>query len=112
MRRLVRYDLLVAALLMLACSYFLRIKGIAQPMPENSQYIRNLTMTSKFTAADFAPDGNLSKKVWQDAPRIRFDQDRFGHNHFPASEVQVASTWRWRSRFGSSRHWVRGRRIS
>jgi hypothetical protein len=93
MRYLVRYHLLIAPLLVLACSYFLRIKGIAQPMPENSQYIRNLTMTSKFTAADFVPDGNLSKKVWQDAPRIRFDQDRFGHNHFPGSEVQVASLW-------------------
>ena len=50
-------------------------------------------MTSKFIPADFAPDGNLSKKVWQDAPRIRFDQDRFGHIHFPDSEVQVASLW-------------------
>ena len=93
MTDLVRYHLLIAALLVLACSYVLRVKGIAQPVPENSQYIRNLTMTSKFTPADFAPDGNLSKKVWQDAPRIRFDQDRFGHNHFPDSEVQVASLW-------------------
>ena len=91
MRHLIRYHLLIAALLLLACSYVLRVKGIAQPMPENSQYIRNLTMTSKFLAADFAPDGNLSKKVWKDAPRITFDQDRFGHIHFPDSEVQVAS---------------------
>ena len=36
-------------------------------MPENSQYIRNLTMTSKFLAADFVPDGDLSKKVWKEA---------------------------------------------
>jgi len=93
MRHLVRYHLLIAALLVLACSYILRVRGTAQPVPENSQYIRNFTMTSKFTPADFAPDGNLSKRVWKDAPRITFDQDRFGHIHFPDSEVQVASLW-------------------
>ena len=89
----VRYHLLIASLLVLACSYFLGGKGGAQPMPENSQYIRNLTMTSKFLAADFAPDGNLSKKVWKDAVRITLDRDRFGQTRFPDSEVQVASLW-------------------
>ena len=39
-------------------------------MPEKSHYIRNLTMISKFLAADFTPDGNLSKKVWKDARRV------------------------------------------
>ena len=50
-------------------------------------------MTSKFTPADFVPDGNLTKKVWQDAPRITFDRDGFGDTHYPDSEVQVASLW-------------------
>jgi hypothetical protein len=93
MLRLIRYHLLIAPLLVLASSHFLGEKGGAQVVPENSQYIRNLTMTSKFTSADFTPDGNVSKKVWKDAPRITFDQDRFGHIHFPDSEVQVASLW-------------------
>jgi hypothetical protein len=85
--------LLIAPLLVLASLQLLTQEGGAQAVVENGQYIRNLTMTSKFTRADFVPDGNLSKKVWKDAPRIRFDQDRFGLTHFPDSEVQVASLW-------------------
>jgi hypothetical protein len=83
----------VAPLLVLASLHLSSQEGGAQVLAENSQYIRNLSMTSKFTPADFVPDGNLSKKVWKDAPRISFDQDRFGHVHFPDSEVQVASLW-------------------
>jgi len=89
----VRYHLLIATLLVLACPYLLGGRGDGQPVPENSQYIRNLTMSSKFSSADFAPDGNLSKKVWQDASRITFDHDRFGYDHFPESETQVSSLW-------------------
>jgi hypothetical protein len=62
-------------------------------MPENSPYIRNLTMTSKFLAADFVPDGNLSKKVWKDAVHVTMDRDRFGETRLPDFEVQVASLW-------------------
>jgi hypothetical protein len=87
------HHLLIAPFFVLASLYFLRGEGGAQAVVENGQYIRNLTMTSKFTPADFVPDGNLSKKVWKDAPRISFDQDRFGLTHFPDSEVQVASLW-------------------
>jgi hypothetical protein len=85
--------LLIAALLVLASLHLLPGKGGAQIMPENSRYIRNLTMTSKFLPADFVPDGNLSKTAWKDARRISFDHDRFGVIHFPDSEVQVASLW-------------------
>lgn len=92
-RNSVRYHLLIAPMLVVACSHFLGGKGGGQPVPENSQYIRNLTMTSKFSPADFAPDGNLSKKVWQHAARITIDRDRFGHIRFPASETQVSSLW-------------------
>jgi len=91
----VRYliNMLIASLLVLASLHLLPQEGGAQTVPDNSQYIRNLMMTSKFTPADFLPDGNLSKRVWKDAPRIGFDYDRFGLVHFPDSEVQVASLW-------------------
>jgi alpha-galactosidase len=88
-----RYHLLFALVLVIACSYFLRGKGGAQPMPENSPYLRNLTMTSKFLAADFIPDGDLSKKVWKEAPHVMLDRDRSGHPTYPDSEVLVASLW-------------------
>ncbi len=94
MRRLVAYHLLMAFLLVLACSYFLRGNGgAAQPTPENGQYIRNLTMTSTLLATDFVPDGNLSKKVWRDAHRVMIDRDRFGKTRLPDLETQVASRW-------------------
>ena len=86
-------NLLIASLLVFASLHLLPQEGGAQAVPENGQYIRNLSMTSKFTPADFVPDGNLSKRVWKDASRIKLDQDRFGHDHFPDSEVQVASLW-------------------
>jgi hypothetical protein len=93
MRRSVRYPLLIASLLVLGSLYFLRGKGGAQASPGSSPYIRNLSMTSTFLAADFTPDGNLSKKVWKDARHVTIDRDRFGEPRYPDSEVQAASLW-------------------
>ncbi len=93
MEHSVRYRLLTALLLVLACLYFLQGRGGGQAVAENSRYIRNLTITSKFSPADFAPDGNLAKKVWQAASRIKFDHDRSGSDHFPQSETQISSLW-------------------
>jgi len=93
MRGLVRYHLLIASLVVLASLYFLLGKGGAQAVPGDSQYIRNLTMISKFLAADFTPDGNLSKKVWMDARRVTIKWDHFGETRLPDSETQVASLW-------------------
>jgi len=92
-RSLLRYYLPIGLMLVLACSNFPLGKGSAQTMPENREYLRDLTMTSKSAPADFAPDGDLSKQVWRDAPRISFDHDPLGVIHFPDSEVQVASVW-------------------
>jgi len=93
LRCLVRYHLLIVPFFLLAPAHSLRGKGGAQVVPENNQYLRNLTLTSKFSGADFAPDGDLSKKAWTDAARVTMDRDRFGHTRFPDSETQVASLW-------------------
>jgi hypothetical protein len=93
MRCLVRYHSLIAPLLVLAFAHFVPGRGDAQVVPENSQYIRNLTIASRVLAADFTPDGDLSKQAWKDAVRITMDRDRFGHTRFPDSETQVASRW-------------------
>jgi hypothetical protein len=93
MRRLVRYRLLTALLLVVASLLLLRGKGGAEGLPEKGHYIRNLTMVSKFLPADFSPDGNLSKQVWKDASRVKFDLDRLGGRHYPDNETQVASLW-------------------
>ena len=91
--RSVRYQLLIVIALLLAGAYFLGGIGGAQPMPEKSPYVRNLTMTSKFLAADFVPDGNLSKKVWKEAPHVKLDRDLYGEKPLPNFEVLVASLW-------------------
>ena len=93
MKRLVGYHLLIASVLLLASSHFMRGKGGAEVVPEKGHYTRNLTMISKVLAADFTPDGNLSKQVWKDARRVRFDRERLGDRRFPDNETQVASLW-------------------
>jgi alpha-galactosidase len=93
MKSSARYLSLLVLLPVLVCLYYLPGKGGAQPMPENSPYVRNLTMTSKFLAADFVPDGNLAKKVWKEAPHVMIDHDRFGKTPLPDFAFQVASLW-------------------
>jgi len=68
-------------------------EATGKPMTEPNPYVSNLKMTSKFSPEDFVPDGNLQKKVWQDAERVRFDRDALGRKQFPESETQVASIW-------------------
>ena len=94
MKGLVRYYLLMALLVVLACSYFLGGKsGAAQEVPGGTHYLRNMTITSTFLAADFTPDGNLAKKAWKNASHVMIDHDRFGHIRLPDYAVQVASLW-------------------
>lgn len=64
-----------------------------KPMSEITPYTSNVRVSSKRSYEDFAPDGNLNKKVWQEAERVRFDQDWSGKRHFLEAETQVASFW-------------------
>ena len=94
MKRWVGYCLAMTPLLVLACSYFLPARGgSAEPLPANDQYIRQTTMTSTLLAADFVPDGNLSKPVWKGVHREIIDRDRFGEVRQPALETEFASHW-------------------
>ncbi len=90
MRRLA--TLLVAPLSALAFACLLTAAGGAQNVAEKKQYIRKVTMTSKFLAADFVPNGDLSKDVWKDATRVTLG-DRISHKPLPGSETQAASLW-------------------
>jgi hypothetical protein len=84
--------LLIAPLMALAFACLLTARGGAQNVPEKKQYIRKVTMTSKFLAADFVPNGDLAKDVWKDATRVTLG-DRFSHNPLAGSETQAASLW-------------------
>ena len=40
-----------------------------------SPYLSNLLVSAAFVSEDFVPDGDLSKRFWQQAERLRFDHD-------------------------------------
>jgi hypothetical protein len=52
-----------------------------------------VVLTSEFSKTDFVPDGNLKKKVWASAKKVRFDQGAFQKMEYPAIETVVASRW-------------------
>jgi len=62
-------------------------------MTETSPYTSNLRVIAKLSPVDFLPDGDLTKKVWKKAERIRFDHDWAGQKHFPEAETQVSCLW-------------------
>ncbi len=90
MRRLA--ILLIAPLMALAFACLLTAGGGAQNVPEKKPYIRTVSMTSNSLAADFVPNGDLTKGVWKDAERVTLG-DRMSHKPLAGSETQVASLW-------------------
>lgn len=64
-----------------------------QPAEEPNPYGSDLRIISKFSPDDFMPDGNLEKKVWQDARWVKFDHDAFTLKPYPQAETDVASFW-------------------
>ena len=48
---------------------------------------------SHFSATDFKPDGNLSKKIWRRAAWTMFDRDASGKVAYPDAQTRVASFW-------------------
>lgn len=50
-------------------------------------------IVSEFSENDIVPDGNLRKRLWLLAKRIRFDQAAFARRTYPEAETFVASRW-------------------
>jgi hypothetical protein len=50
-------------------------------------------MVSEFSDIDVVPDGDLGKKMWSAAKRVRFDQAAFSRRTYPKAETLVASRW-------------------
>lgn len=57
------------------------------------KYAGDLTITSWYCAADFVPNGDLSKQVWQGVEPIRFEEAAAGRKPYPEAETHVASLW-------------------
>ncbi len=56
-------------------------------------YTSNAKTNSRFAAADFAPDGDVSKAVWKQAEWVKFDHDMSGNHTYPQAETQAAGVW-------------------
>lgn len=48
---------------------------------------------SQFSDVDVVPDGDLGKKFWSSAKRVRFDEGAFTRKKYPKAETLVASRW-------------------
>lgn len=68
--------------------------GVAEKnMSATSPYTSSVQTLSKHLAADFVPDGDLAKKIWQGAEWTEFDHDMSGRQNFPEARTRVASLW-------------------
>ncbi len=83
--------------LLLACLFTaviaLLIPGTGEPGQKAGPYAGDITCTSTLTPEDFAPDGDLSKKVWRNTKQVRFDREAFTGGTHPEAETSVASVW-------------------
>lgn len=62
-------------------------------MSVREKYGSPLEMETKKIEEDFSPDGNLSKPVWELAPRITFDTSYFPEIRHPQARTEVRSLW-------------------
>jgi hypothetical protein len=85
--------LLPAATLCRDFDFTVQAEASMNPAQKPSPYASNLTITSRFSAEDFAPDGDLSKKTWQNAEYMRFDQEALSRKRHPEVETRIASLW-------------------
>ncbi|MGH9406032.1 MAG: carbohydrate-binding family 9-like protein [Terriglobia bacterium] len=56
-------------------------------------YTSKSSIRSGFAKKDFAPDGDLKKRVWQRADWKSFDDDWAGKRAYPMSRTRIASCW-------------------
>jgi len=57
------------------------------------QYLSSMETSAKYSAADFVPDGNLSKKFWKAARWTEFEHDKAGTVENPKLRTRVAAAW-------------------
>jgi cellulose/xylan binding protein with CBM9 domain len=57
------------------------------------QYLSKIEAAAKYSAIDFTPDGDLSKKTWSHARWTEFDHDATGKIENPAVRTRVATVW-------------------
>ncbi|HEY4906567.1 MAG TPA: carbohydrate-binding family 9-like protein [Candidatus Acidoferrum sp.] len=81
---------LTAAIAFAANGRIFAQSGSAQS--ENA-YLGSIETVSTYSASDSAPDGDLSKDLWNRAKWVEFDHDPTGKTENPAVRTRVASVW-------------------
>jgi hypothetical protein len=56
-------------------------------------YTSDVRIDAKRAAADFAPDGNISKKMWKEANWVEFSHSMSGKANYPEQATRLASLW-------------------
>ena len=64
-----------------------------QNSARGSAYTSQLEVSARFCAADFIPDGDLSKPAWQHADWVEFAHDMTGRRSYPGAATRVAALW-------------------
>jgi hypothetical protein len=67
--------------------------GCPVPAQDQDKYLSSAQTSAKYSSADFVPDGDLSKKIWKNAPWITFDHDASGKTATPSVQTRVAAVW-------------------
>jgi cellulose/xylan binding protein with CBM9 domain len=62
-------------------------------MAQSNLYTSTSRMNSNFMAADFVPDGDLHKRVWETAEWVEFDRAMSGAPAYPQAVTKVAALW-------------------
>jgi len=63
------------------------------PKPADDVYKATTTLEAKHSSSDFALDANLSKKTWEEAKWVEFDQSMDGKTAYPTEKSRVAAVW-------------------
>jgi alpha-galactosidase len=64
-----------------------------QFMTKTDSYSSEFQIVSRLSPEDCVPNGDLQKKVWQQAARVRFNNDWRGERNYPEAETQAATYW-------------------
>ncbi len=72
---------------------FLPETGRSHAVQDENRYLTSLETSATYSATDFAPDGNLSKKIWKNASWTEFERDKAGKIENPMLRTRVAAAW-------------------
>ena len=82
-----------ALVLIILSGGFLMAGAAEVPWSQPQTYVSNSRFISRFSAKDFAVDGNLAKPDWSVASWVEVERDAFTRTRFPQSATEVASLW-------------------